>query len=73
MAVLITTDNKKELYLVKEMIDTGLINIPNKRKKDLEKAGIPTSVNITYNLITPELVKKIEELRKNKEDESTIK
>lgn len=73
MAVLITTDNKKELYLVKEMIDTGLINIPNKRKKDLEKAGIPTSVNITYNLITPELVKKIEELRKNREDESTIK
>lgn len=73
MAVLITTDNKKELYLVKEMIDTGLVNISNKRKKDLEKAGIPTSVNITYNLITPELVKKIEELRKNREEESTIK
>ena len=61
MAVLITTDKKEELFLVKEMIDTGMINIGNDRKKALKKAGIPSTVQITYNLINPEMFKEIQE------------
>ena len=70
MAVLITTDDKKEMYLVKEMIDTGMLNIPKSRKEKLAKAGIPTKVKITYNLIGPELVEK---MKKKGEDETTNK
>ena len=71
MAVLITSDNDRELYFVKEMLDTGLHNVSKKRKEALKMNNIPLSVQITYNKIPKEVVEKLQKMKEDRE-QSTL-
>ena len=71
MAVLITSDNDRELYFVKEMLDTGLHNVSKKRTEALKMNNIPLSVQITYNKIPKEVVEKLQKMKEDRE-QSTL-
>ena len=71
MAVLITSDNDKELFLVKTLIDYGMHAIDREQREAFKKADMPMDVKITFNKISDSLVREME-AKIHPREESTL-